>query len=163
MNVRRATSEWRDPLSSEQLATVLRALAEVAKGDADHDYGTVLDVYNDQQRRHARSPLSLAESEQIISVVRASIAGAQTASVWQSDLLFLDRHLFEARRVPQSGGLAVSTVLEQLLQSAALFAEGRPDASVGQRFAASQSTAAHQGSASPDEHTTISPGEKEGK
>lgn len=159
----RTASEWRDPLTSQELVTVLRALVEVAAGAADYDFGTVLDVYSDQARHHARSPLSRGESEQIISAVRASIPGTHDGSVWQSDVLFLDRYLFEARRVLRSGGHADGAVLADLLRSAADYVEARADARLDQARRCSRPAGTHQDIAVTSMPAAISLGKEEGE
>jgi hypothetical protein len=112
-------AEWPDPLTDVQLAAVLRALAEVAAGDADHDFGTVLDVYSEQERRHGRRALSLAESEQVIRAIRASIVGAGAPSVWRSDLLVINKHLFTERHRLEPAVGKVGKPLPQMLLAAA--------------------------------------------
>jgi hypothetical protein len=107
-------AEWPEPLTVPQLAGKLRELAEVAVGDGGHDFGTVFDSYSSAARLACSQPLSLAECQQILRAVRDSIPETGT---WRSDLMALNKHLFERRSA--LGSEAAQHVLPQLFRATA--------------------------------------------
>lgn len=116
VNGRQEVADWPDPLTSQQLEEKLRELADVALGDVCHDFGTVFETYSSQARMTGRSPLSLGECLQILRAVRSSMP--QTGR-WRSDLLVLNRYLFDKRKELNSD--AARRVLPDLLAAAADF------------------------------------------
>lgn len=121
VNGRQPVTDWPDPLTIQQLVEKLHALADAALGDIRHDFGTVFESYSSGARITGGSPLSLAECQQILRAVRDSIPEAGT---WRSDLMVLNRYLYDQRK--GLGIEAAHQVLPSLFRSAANFVNALP-------------------------------------
>ena len=109
-------------LTNDQLITVLHALAQVAQGDSQHDFGTVLDVYNDQQRRSGKPTLSVPAALQIARAVRASISGdPEVGGLWRDNALFINDHLRGLRPSAAGSRDGARRAFRDLLTAAADF------------------------------------------
>lgn len=115
----------REALTDDQLLTALGDLAYVAHGDPNHDFATVVDLYQEGERLARWPGLSGAQAEYLAQVVRASLPQASAGSgVWRGEnVLCINERL--ARTRPRGFGTeqAARRVLPDLLNAAVRFVE----------------------------------------
>lgn len=134
------------PLTQRELVESLRALAGVAAGDAHHDFGTLLDVFNERRTCSGESPLLLAEQLQIARAVRLRISPnlERDAVAGHGDLRFINQYLYERGAAKRDNPESARMVLSRLVYAAAILVEAglpRQDRPTGPGNSATPTTA----------------------